>query len=138
MPLERIYDLAFEVKPDGSVELEQGHLEINRISLHACHTRTLFERAGHLLPVDELSKKLAERLCSVYLAMADDYRHLSRAIEDEFHILDGFIDGIPDAVFPHHLWDQREAATTSQQETNKAMNGSPPAFALQAPEGGRP
>lgn len=123
MPVEKIYDLSFEVMPDGGVELEQGFAEVNRISLHACHVRTFLERAGHLLPplpADELSKRLAERVCALYLAMADDHRHLPRNLEDEFQSLDGFIDGLPDSVFPRHLWEQREERQRAQESKRQA------------------
>lgn len=120
MPAEKIYDLSFEVMPDGSIELEQGFAEANRISLHACHVRLLFERSGHLLPADELSKRLAEQICSVFLAMADDYNHLSHKLEDVFSKLDSVVECLPDAVFPHHLWEQREERQRAQESERQS------------------
>jgi hypothetical protein len=123
MKMQKIPDLAFSVADDGSIELEQdcGIGEVDRISLHSCHVRHLFERAGLLLPGDELAKKLAEQLCRTFLAMCDDYRHLSPSLEAEYSRLDAFIDLMPESIFPYHLWSERESKAPAD-----AVAGKPP------------
>jgi hypothetical protein len=104
--LERIYDLAFEVMPDGSIELEQGFAEVQRISLHACHVRHLLERAGHLLPpppADELTKRLARQLCELRMELSNEYGR-SPGINEAITMLGAFCDSLPDSVFPFDLY----------------------------------
>lgn len=47
---ERMFNLQFEFLDDGSVDLEQGHLEPAVINLHPAQLRLLCERAGLLKP----------------------------------------------------------------------------------------
>lgn len=104
--LERIYDLAFEVMPDGSIELEQGFAEVQRISLHACHVRHLLERAGHLLPpppADELTKRLARQLCELRMELSNEYGR-NPGINEAITMLGAFCDSLPDSVFPFDLY----------------------------------
>lgn len=101
MQLERIYDLAFTVTPDGGIELEQGFTEVNRITLHPCHVRFLFERAGHLLPpppADELSKRLARKLSEVLNELCEEYGH-SSGIDRLIDRLSAVVDMLPDTLF---------------------------------------
>lgn len=50
--LTKIYDLAYEVDEDGSVNVEQdaGFGEVSRITLHPIHVRLLAEQVGLLAP----------------------------------------------------------------------------------------
>lgn len=110
MSLERVYDLAFEVLPDGGIELEQGAMEVNRVSLHACHVRLLLERAGHLLPpppADELTRRLAWQLCSVLLELCNE-SGLSPTVDRVIDTLIAYKDSIPGDVFPHGLYEKGE------------------------------
>lgn len=119
--LERIYDLAFEVMPDGSIELEQGFAEVQRISLHACHVRHLLERAGHLLPpppADELSKRMARELREVLSELCDEYGR-SPGIDRVIDRLSAVVDMLPDFLF--------------QQDKDKQEASDRPAFQLTHP-----
>lgn len=121
----RWHDLIVDRLKDGGIHLEQqsGLQEPSVIHLHPQQLRHVAEQFGLVAPNypdDELSKRLAERICRVFLAMSDDYRHLSHVMEAEFNSLDGFIDALPDAVFPFHLWDEREALERKKEsEHNK-------------------
>lgn len=110
--MSRFFDLSFEQLPSGEIRLRQDSLDdASVIDLHPWQLRAVAEHFGLVPPsplADELTKKLAEQICRVYLSMFDDYRHLSHIMEEEFARLDGFIDALPDAVFPRHLWDERE------------------------------
>lgn len=104
--LERIYDLAFEVLPDGSIELEQGFAEVNRITLHPCHVRHLFEEAGYLLPpppADELAKRLARQLCELRMELVSEYG-ISPGVNEAITMLGAFCDSLPDSAFPFDLY----------------------------------
>jgi len=106
--LERIYDIAFELLPDGSIELQQGFAEVNRISLHACHVRHLFERAGHLLPpppADELCERLARQLCSALLDLSSE-AGLSPTVDSVIGKLIVCKEMLPDSVFPFELFPE--------------------------------
>ena len=115
----RWHDLIVERLEDGGIHLEQQYLEPSVIHLHPQQLRHVAEQFGLVAPNypdDELSKRLAEQLCKVYLEMADDHRHLSHTLEYSFERLGGFIDGIPDAIFPNHLWDEREERERKKKE----------------------
>ena len=108
----RWHDLIVSRLKDGGIHLEQhaGLDEPSVIHLHPQQLRHVAEQFGLVAPNypdDELSRQFAEQLCKVYLEMADDYHHLSHTLELTFERLGGFIDGIPDAIFPQHLWDER-------------------------------
>lgn len=64
--LTQIYDLAYEVDEDGSVNLEQGAGcgEVSRITLHPIHVRLLAEEAGLLAPSSNIgADRTIARLC---------------------------------------------------------------------------
>lgn len=64
--LTQIYDLAYEVDEDGSVQLEQsaGCGEVSRITLHPVHVRLLAEEAGVLAPSSNIeADRTIARLC---------------------------------------------------------------------------
>jgi len=110
--MSRFFDLSFEQLPSGEIRLRQDSLDdASVIDLHPWQLRAVAEHFGLVHPAppaDTLTKKLAEQLCRVYLAMCDDYRHLSHILEEEYARLDVFIDLMPEDVFPGHLWDERE------------------------------
>lgn len=117
----RWHDLIVERLEDGGIHLEQysGCGENSVIHLHPVQLRHTAERFGLVAPNypdDEQSKRLAEQLCKVYLEMADDYRHLSHALESAYERLGGFIDNIPDDIFPNHLWEERAERELQQEE----------------------
>lgn len=114
---ERIPDLSFRVLPDGSLELEQGFAETNRISLHASQTRHLFEKTGYLLPADELSKRLARQLCEVLRDLCEQ-SGLHPVVDRAITTLAAYKDALPESVFPHELYpDDEQPADTSQAFT---------------------
>ena len=114
---ERIPDLSFRVLPDGSLELEQGFAETNRISLHASQTRHLFEKTGYLLPADELSKRLARQLCEVLRDLCEQ-SGLHPVVDRAITTLAAYRDALPESVFPHELYpDDEQPADTSQAFT---------------------
>jgi len=123
---ERVHSLSFQVGDDGSIELEQdcGAGEVDSISLHQCHVRLLFERAGLLMPANDYAQKLAEQLCRVFLAMCDDFRCLSPSLQAEYARLDAFIDLMPTSIFPYHLWDEREPKAPADEVIGKATVAS--------------
>ena len=76
----RWHDLIVKRLEDGGIHLEQQYLEPSVIHLHPQQLRHVAEQFGLVAPNypdDELSKRLAEQLCRVYLEMHDDYRYLS-------------------------------------------------------------
>ena len=125
MQLEHVYDLAFSVSPAGAIELEQGFGKVQRISLHPCHVRLLFERTGLLLPADELSKRLARQLCEVLRDLCEQ-SGLHPVVDRAIATLAAYKDGLPESVFPHELYlDSEQPADTSK------------AFSLVAQEAGQ-
>lgn len=128
MPLERIYDLSFEVMPDGGIELEQGFEEVQRISLHASHLRHLFERAGHLLPpmpADELAKRLARQLCELRLELCDEYGRIP-GINEVITMLSAFCDSLPDSIFPFDLYPDNSPEVLPREEKRPSFQLLPP------------
>lgn len=139
----RWHDLTVERLEDGGIHLEQqaGLDEPSVIHLHPQQLRHVAEQFGLVAPNypdDELSKRLAEQLCKVYLEMADDHRHLSHALEDSFERLGGFIDCIPDALFPNHLWEERDERERKKKEERpqKAAKETVPFFPPSSTENG--
>lgn len=115
--IERIPDLSFRALPDGSLELEQGFTKTHRISLHSCQARLLFEKTGHLLPADELSKRLARQLCEVLRDLCDQ-SGLHPVVDRAITTLAAYRDALPESVFPHELYpDDEQPADTSQAFT---------------------
>lgn len=131
----RWHDLIVERLKDGGIHLEQqaGLDEPSVIHLHPQQLRHTAEQFGLVeanYPTDEMSKRLAEQLCRVYLDMADDYRYLSPTLENTFARLDGFIDGIPAPLFPSHLWDEREERQKSEKEISERQKQTQKAVAM--------
>lgn len=123
MQLERVYDLAFAILPDGGIELEQGFAEVNRISLHPCHVRMLMERAGHLVPpppVDDLAKRLALQLCELRDGLADEFGR-SPAIGRLYTQAVAACDMLPDAVYPQWLYADEAETPVAQGKSEAAI-----------------
>ena len=122
--MAKFHDLGFQKIPDGSIRLTQtDNGEEYIIDMHPAQLRHIAEQLGLVAPnyqADELSKRLAEQLCVVYLAMADDCRHLSPKMEETFTRLDAYVDCLPAEVFPHHLWERREAKEKAQAQAQAA------------------
>lgn len=100
--IEQVSDLDFEVLPNGGVELQQGLLEPNRISLHACHVRLLFERTGHLLPptpANELVSRLALQLCTVLHDLAGEFG-TSPGVDRVIDLLNAYVEALPQSALP--------------------------------------
>lgn len=126
----RWHDLIVERLEDGGIHLEQhaGLQEPSVIHLHPQQLRHVAEQFGLVVPNypdDELTKRLAEQLCKVYLEMADDFRYLSDSLEDAFDRLGGFIDNIPDSIFPNHLWEAREERERKKEEERQSRATKP-------------
>lgn len=104
------HNLTVSKLDDGGICLKQSECgDDSVIHLHPQQLRSVAEEIGLVAPnhsTDDLSKRMAEQLCRVYLQMTDDYRHLSPALEIVHSRLDGFIDGIPEQIFPYHLWEE--------------------------------
>ena len=133
MQLERIYQLDFKVNADGSIDLEQpsGFGEVDRITLHACQVRLLFERAGHLLPpppADELAKRLARQLCELRLELCDEYGR-SPSLNEAITMLGAVCDSLPDSVFPFDLYPD-----DAPEVTNRTPEMDRPGFELSMQE----
>jgi len=125
----RWHDLTFDRLKDGGIHLEQqsGCEEPSVIHLHPVQLRHIAETFGLVSPnysADELSKQLAEQLCLVFLDMCDDYRHLSHMLEATYSRLDGYIAAMPTAIFPYHLWDEREERERKAKEKKEAASAS--------------
>lgn len=102
---EQMSDLTFEVLPNGAIELQQGFMEVDRVSLHPCQIRLLFERAGHLLPTpptDKLVQRLAGQLLNVRDELAAFREHSPNLppLEILFAKLSAYCDALPDEVVP--------------------------------------
>ena len=119
MPLERIYQLDFKVNADGSIDLEQdaGYGEVDRVTLHPCHVRYLFEQAGHLLPpapADELSRRLARQMQQIHADLANEFG-CSRGVDEAITKLAAYIDALPESLATHAPCDVPEAALSKYQ-----------------------
>lgn len=105
----RFYDLTFNREPDGSIYLEQ-HCGIDdpvSIFAHPAQLRYICESLGLVspnYPADELSKRLAEQLCTI-LRDLEDERHRSHRLDMTYTKLDAWCSALPDDIFPHHVWD---------------------------------
>ena len=134
--MPKFYDLDFEQLPDGDIRLTQnsGIDEAEVIFLHPMQLRAVAEHFGLVHPAppaDELTKKLAEQVCRTFLAMCDDYQHLSYVMEREYERLDVFIGLMPDEIFPGHLWDEREERERAAAEANASRQATRPGVASQ-------
>lgn len=119
MPLERIYQLDFKVNADGSIDLEQdaGYGEVDRITLHPCHVRYLFEQSGHLLPTmaaDEQCKRLARQMRHVHAALAKG-RGCGQGVDEAITKLAAYIDALPESLANPAPCDVPEAALSKSQ-----------------------
>lgn len=132
---ERVYDLAFQVLPDGGIELEQGFTEVNSISLHACHVRLLLERAGHLLPAppaDDLAKRLAVQLCELRDGLLLELGR-SPGI-DALHLqATAATDMLPDSVYPNWLYSKEEPGQPPTESNSTPSRVARPEFQLTHP-----
>ena len=124
----RFYDLTYSKQPDGSIRLVQSDCGDDYIiDMHPAQLRHVAEHFGLVPPAppaDDLTKRLAEQLGRVFLDMSDDYRHLTQTLEFAFARIDGFLETLPDDVFPFHLWDERderERQWKAQQEARKVV-----------------
>lgn len=132
MQLERIYELSFAIHADGSIDLEQpgGLGEVDRITLHACHVRHLFEQSGHLLPpmpADEMAKRLARQLCELRFELSNEYGR-SPSLNEAITMLGAFCDALPDSIFPFDMFESDApelAARREEQRPNFQLQPSP-------------
>ena len=77
------------------------------VALHVSQLRYVAEVAGVVqsnYPDDELSKRLAEQLCTILRELGGEC-HRSHWIELTYTKLDAWCSALPDNIFPHHLWD---------------------------------
>lgn len=97
--MERIYELSFEIHADGSIDLEQpnGYDEPERITIHQCQARHIFEKSGHLLPADELSSRLARQMREVHATLANEFG-CSRGVDEVITKLTAYIDALPESL----------------------------------------
>lgn len=128
----RMFDLAFKQSSDGTIRLEQrdgdgdgGEPAI--IDLHPAQLRHVAVAFGIVAPnyqADDLSKRLAEQLCTIQRELADEC-HRSHWLELTFTKLDAWCSALPDAVFPYHLWDDSEVpgADAGQTPHKEAATG---------------
>lgn len=134
--MQQIPDLAFQLNPDGSIDIEQGYTDVAYITLHSCHVRHLFELAGHLLPpppADELSKNLAVQLCMIFDGLKEEIGR-SPGIDQLFFQAATVVELLPNSVYPHWLYadendqppDSEKSGTTEQtQHTEFQLQPSP-------------
>lgn len=118
--LTQIPDLSFSICKDGSFYLEQsaGCGEIDRITLHSCHVRHLFELAGHLLPnppADELAKNLAAQLCMIFDGLKEETGR-SPGIDQLFFQVATVVDMLPESVYPHWLYKYDKPSEPAKSE----------------------
>jgi hypothetical protein len=122
---EHIPDLTFNIAQNGSIELDQnvGDGEVVGVSLHPCHVRLLFERAGHLLPADRMSKMLARHLCQATITIAESgaFNH-SEAMSDLYATLLAVRDMLPENVFPFNLYPDSGDDTPSTTPSKRVEN----------------
>ena len=105
----RFYDLQFSREPDGGIYLEQqcGIDDPVTMFMHPVQLRHIAETFGLVAPsylADELTKRLAEQLCTI-LRELEDERHRSNWLEMTYTKLDAWCSALPNDIFPHHVWD---------------------------------
>lgn len=108
----RWHDLMVDRLPDGGIRLEQqsGCEEPSVIHLHPVQLRHIAETFGLVAPnypADELSKRLAEQLCTI-LRELEDERQRSLCLDLTYTKLDAWCSALPDDIFPHHVWDDED------------------------------
>ncbi len=108
----RWHDLIIDRLPDGGIHLEQqsGVDEPNVIHLHPAQLRHVAETFGLVAPnypADEMSKRLAEQLCTI-LRELEDERRRSPSLDLTYTKLDAWCSALPDDIFPHHVWEDED------------------------------
>ncbi|WP_156794607.1 hypothetical protein [Herbaspirillum seropedicae] len=121
----QFYDLSFERSEDGTITLHQMDYagESATIAMHPAQLRYVAEHFDVIRigpPADELTKRLAQRLCQTFLLMCDEYRHLSHELEEEHARLDEFITTLPNDIMPWHLWEERDAKKEAREAERRA------------------
>lgn len=112
----RFYDLTFETLDSGVIRLKQSAFdEDNIIDLHPAQLRHVAETIGLVAPsypADELTKRLAEQLCTVQKELADEC-HRSHWLELTYTKLDAWCSALPNDIFPYYLWDDEQPKPAS-------------------------
>jgi len=91
--MTKFHDLSFNRQPDGSIRLTQSDCgEDSIIDLHPVQLRHMAETfclVAPSYPADELTKRLAEQLCTI-LRELEDERHRSHWLEMTYTKLDAW------------------------------------------------
>lgn len=124
----RFHDLSFERHRDGSIRLTQqdGCGENSIIDLHPAQLRHVAEVFGLVAPsypADELSRRLAEQLCTILRELGGERYH-SHWLELIYTKLDAWCSALPDDVFPHHLWDDDAEKSAPVKKTPAELSTS--------------
>lgn len=127
--MTRFQDLAYEQLKDSTIRLEQrGYSgEEAVIDLHPAQLRYVAEQFGLVAPnypADELSNRLARQLCEIQRELASEC-HRSPGLDSTFAKLDGYCSSIPDAIFPHDLWDDDEAQANDASAASTGKESNP-------------
>jgi hypothetical protein len=125
--LTQIPDLSFSLNKDGSIDLEQraGCGEVDRISLHSCQVRHLFECASHLLPptpANELTERLAVQLCEMRDGLEHEFGR-SPGINALFFQATTACNMIPDAIYPLWMYEKDSPPPVAKAATPKQRPG---------------
>lgn len=115
----RFFDLTFERLASGSIRLKQSAFdEDSIIDMHPAQLRHVAEALGLVppsYPADELTKRLAEQLCTILKELADEC-HRSHWLELTYAKLDAWCSALPNDIFPFDLWEETEKASGSGEE----------------------
>lgn len=116
----RFHDLTFERLKDGTIRLMQqsGLGEPDTIDIHPSQLRHVAEAFGLVppsYPADELTKRLAEQLCTILKELADEC-HRSHWLELTYAKLDAWCSALPNDIFPFDLWEEPKKASGSGEE----------------------
>jgi len=119
------YNIEYCKLDSGAIRLKQedAYGSHDVIDLHPTQLRAIAEHfclVAPQPPADELTKRLAEQLCSAYLVLLDEQRYWSPGLESLWDRLDAQVDCLPNQLFPHHLWEQREEAERKAKEETEA------------------
>lgn len=124
------YDIEYCQLNSGAIRLEQNaYGGDNTVDLHPMQLRAIAEHFGLVTPqppADEFTQRLAEHLCSAYLALLDEQRHWSHGLEELFVRLDAQIDCLPSSLFPEHLWEERKERECKLEESLVSLRKQPP------------
>jgi len=123
MSAGQFYDLKFSRKPDGGICLTQqsGLDQPDTIYLHPAQLRHVAESFGLVqpnYPADELTKRLAEQLCTLLRELEDEC-HRSHWLGMTYAKLDAWCSALPDEIFPHHVWDDEPPAPVASASKPK-------------------